>query len=136
MRKLLFVQAMLGLVMLACPAAGTEKAKDNPKEEQALKERSEQFVAAFDKGDAKALAEFWTADGDYVDQAGHALNGRKAIEADFKKQFAAAKGAKLRIMKTALRLINGDLAIEDGTTEVLYPNDTPPHHRTLHRHSR
>jgi uncharacterized protein (TIGR02246 family) len=98
----------------------------NAKGEEALKKRAAEFVAAFEKGDAKALAGFWTPDGDYVDQAGHALSGRKAIEKAFEKQFAAAKGAKLRITTTSLRFVRDDFAIEDGTTELLYANDAPP----------
>jgi uncharacterized protein (TIGR02246 family) len=119
------VPAVLGLALLAGPGTGADD-KGNAAEEKALKARAEEFIAAFDKGDAKALAEFWTADGDYVDQAGHTLSGRKAIEAAFEKQFAATKGAKLRIRTAALRFVKPDLAIEDGTTELLYPNDAPP----------
>jgi hypothetical protein len=37
------------------------------------------FVDAFHKGDAKAVAAFWMPDGDYVDEHGRILKGRKAI---------------------------------------------------------
>jgi uncharacterized protein (TIGR02246 family) len=87
-RKLLCVSAVLGLVLLAGPAMRAEE-KADPKVAEALKARAEEFTKAFDKGDAKALAAFWTEDGDYVDQAGHTLKGRKAIEAAFEKQFEA-----------------------------------------------
>ena len=33
--------------------------------------RAQEFIAAFNKGDAKAVAAFWTQDADYVDQVGH-----------------------------------------------------------------
>jgi uncharacterized protein (TIGR02246 family) len=117
---------VIGLALLTGTAARAEKDKDNAKEKDALKARAEEFIKAFDKGDAKALSEFWIADGDYVDQAGHTLSGRKAIQGAFEKQFAAAKGAKLRIFTKSLRVVNGDLAIEDGLTELVYPNDVPP----------
>ncbi|HKI35113.1 MAG TPA: SgcJ/EcaC family oxidoreductase [Gemmataceae bacterium] len=126
MRKLLCTLAAFGLVSLVAPPAVAEDAKANAKEEKALKARAEEFIAAFAKGDAEALAAFWTPDGDYVDQAGTTLSGRKAIQGAFEKQFAAAKGAKLRIATKSLRFVKGDLAIEDGTTEILYPNDIPP----------
>src|SRR5262249_15428146 len=86
---------------------------------------AEEYVAAFNKGDARAVAAFWAPDGDYEDQAGTLLKGRQAIEAAFARQFAASKGGKLRIDPTALRFIKPDLAIEDGTTAVVYP-DAPP----------
>lgn len=126
MRKLLCMSAMMGLVLLVGSGTSADDPKGNAAEEKALKARAADFVAAFNKGDAKACAAFWTADGDYVDQARHALGGRKAIEGAFEKQFAAAKGAKLVIRTTSLRFVKGDLAIEDGTTEILYPNDVPP----------
>lgn len=131
MRTLLCMSAMMGLMLLA---SSTVRAADDDAK-QALKERKEAFIAAFEKGDANALADFWTEDGDYVDQAGHALKGRKAIAAAFEKQFAVAKGAKLHITTTALHVVNGDLAIEDGVTEIVYPNDIPPtaaHYTAIH----
>src|SRR5262249_34198566 len=69
--------------------------------------------------------EFWLEDGDYVAQAGRTFKGRKEIEAALEKQFAASKGGKLHITPTELRIVNGDLAIEDGVTEIVYPNDPP-----------
>jgi uncharacterized protein (TIGR02246 family) len=125
MRKVICLSALLGLVLLL--GAGTRADdKGNAADEKALKKRAEDFIAAFNAGDAKAVAGFWTPDGDYVDEAGHALNGRKAIQEAFEKEFAAAKGAKLRINPTSLRFVKPDLAIEDGTTEVVYPGDLPP----------
>jgi uncharacterized protein (TIGR02246 family) len=117
--------ALMGLVLLVSAGTGADD-KGNAAEEKALKKRAEDFIAAFNGGDAKALAGFWTEDGDYVDQAGHALSGRKAIQEAFEKQFAVAKGAKLRIDATSLRFVKPDLAIEDGTTELDYGNDAPP----------
>ena len=38
------------------------------------------LLQAADKGDAKAVAGFWTPDGDYVDQLGSVIKGRAAIE--------------------------------------------------------
>jgi uncharacterized protein (TIGR02246 family) len=125
MRKLICLSTLLGLVLLI--GAGTRADdKGNAADEKALKKRAEDFIAAFNAGDAKALAGFWTEDGDYVDEAGHALRGRKAIQQAFEQQFAAAKGAKLHIDSTSLRFLKPDLAIEDGTTELEYGNDIPP----------
>jgi uncharacterized protein (TIGR02246 family) len=119
------MSAMLGVALLVGTGARADDAKAATPDEKTLKERSEAFIKAFDDGDAKALAAFWTTDGDYIDQAGHVMTGRDAIEAAFKKQFAAVKGAKLRINTTSQR-IKGDLCISDGTTEIIYPNDEPP----------
>jgi uncharacterized protein (TIGR02246 family) len=124
-RKPFCIAALLGVVLLVGSGTWADD-KSNAAEEKALKARAEEFIAAFNKGDAKALAGFWTEDGDYVDQAGHTLSGRKAIQEAFEKQFAVAKGAKLRIDPASLRFVKPDLAIEDGTTEILYGDDVPP----------
>jgi uncharacterized protein (TIGR02246 family) len=125
-RKLLCIGALLGLVVLVGLSAWGQDRKGNADEEKALQKRAEDFIAAFNSGNAAAVAAFWAPDGDYVDQAGTTLKGREAIQAAFQKQFAANKGGKLRINTTALRFVTPDCAVEDGTTEVVYPDDAPP----------
>ena len=95
-------------------------------DEVALRQRGEAFVAAFNAGDAKALAAFWTPDGDYVDQTGLAFNGREAIEGAYQDLFAAHKGLKLGVTATSVRIVTPELAIEDGTTEVVPADGGPP----------
>jgi uncharacterized protein (TIGR03000 family) len=58
-------------------------APGNPEAEAALRKRAEEFIAAFNSGDANAVAAFWAPDGDYIDQAGTTLSGRQAIAAAF-----------------------------------------------------
>lgn len=89
-------------------------------------ENAKAFVTAFNKGDARALAAFWAADGDYTDLKGHHMKGRAKIEAAFKEVFAEVKGLKLRIDSEKLKFVTPDVAIEDGTTEVLHPDGSPP----------
>ena len=76
------------------------------------------FIAAFNRGDARAVAAFWAPDATYVDQAGREHKGREAIEKLYEKVFAARKGAKLAIHVTSAKLLTPDVALEDGITEV------------------
>jgi uncharacterized protein (TIGR02246 family) len=125
MRKLLCVPAALGLVLLvACPA-WAEEAKAASPDVKAQAARAKEMVDAFNRGDAKALAEFWTPDGDYMDELGHLYKGRKAIAESFQKLFAEGKGAQLRIHKTAFRFVRPDLLITDGIMEVVPPGGGP-----------
>src|SRR3954468_2486883 len=73
--------------------------------------RAKAFIEAFHKGDAKAVAAFWTPDGDYVDQAGKQTKGRAAIEKLYEKAFAANKGAKLAVTVTAARPVGADVLL-------------------------
>jgi uncharacterized protein (TIGR02246 family) len=126
MGKRFCLVAFLGLVVFVGLSAWAQDRKSNEADEKSLQKRADEFVAAFNRGDAVAVAACWTPDGDYVDQAGTTLNGRAAIAAAFQKHFAANKGGKLRINRTALRFVKSDLAIEDGTAKVVYTDDAPP----------
>lgn len=122
-RQLGLLTALLAFAVWPIAAQPPER---NPKEEAALLKNAEAFVEAFHKGDATAVAAFWTADGDYTDQTGRRMNGRDAIEKAFKDFFAENKGVKLRIDIGALRFLTPEVAVEDGTTEVIPPDGTPP----------
>jgi uncharacterized protein (TIGR02246 family) len=98
----------------------------NSEDKKALFEKAEAFVAAFNKGDAEALAQFWTPEGLYRDNKDVDTKGRKAIAKRFRAFFAHNKGLKLRINVGTLRWVTKDVVIEEGTTEVLHPDGSPP----------
>jgi len=105
------------------PVAAEDKAKaaDAPGKGK----RAQAFVAAFEKGDAKTVAAFWTKDGEYTDQVGRQFKGQDAIEKLYAKVFATQKGAKLNITVTSHKLVGTDVALEEGITEVA-PADGGP----------
>jgi uncharacterized protein (TIGR02246 family) len=105
-----------GLVALRTIPAGADEPKA---EEKAVdKERRAAYIAAYDRGDASAVAAFWTPDATYVDQDGREFKGRAAIEKMYEKVFADNKGAKLAIHVTSLKQLTPDVVLEDGVTEV------------------
>lgn len=125
-------RSFIVLVLVAClggtlagaaarPALGAEP---DPRQAE-LTKTAEAFVAAFESGDAKAVAAFWAKDGDLVDVEGRVLKGREAIEQDFAELFRENKGLKVRIEVASVRFV-GDTAIEDGTTTVLAPDGSAP----------
>jgi uncharacterized protein (TIGR02246 family) len=99
---------------------------DDPKEGTGYGKRAQAFIAAFNKGDAKAVAGFWTPDGEYTDQVGRKYKGRAELEKLYAKVFAMNKGAKLTIHVGSLRKITPDVAIEEGITEVTPADGGPP----------
>lgn len=122
--------AAVGLIALAGytarPTVAQPPKSGNPADEAALLKNAEAFVEAFGKGDAKALAAFWTPDGDFTDLTGVKLVGREAIEKSYAELFAESKGLQLRIDVTALRFVTPEVAVEDGTTAVIHPDGLPP----------
>ena len=114
------------LALAAGLSARPAAAADNANDEAALKKRADAFAAAFDKGDAKAVAAFWTEDGDYVDETGKQMKGRAEIEKAFTEFFAENKGLKVQIHTESLRFVTPDVAVEDGVTAVAEPDGGPP----------
>src|SRR5258708_25613759 len=87
---------------------------------------AEAFVEAFHKGDAKAIAAFWTPDGDFINENSRVLKGRQAIDDSFAQLFAANKGLKVRIDIASMRFPAPDLAIEERNWNSHPPKDRTP----------
>jgi uncharacterized protein (TIGR02246 family) len=107
------------------PAQPGPKGGENPPAPGKGK-RAQEFIDAFNKGDAQALANFWVPEGDYTDEIGRHYKGRPAIEKMYEKYFAANKGGKLAITVTSHRMVTSDVALEEGITEVAQPDGGPP----------
>jgi ABC-type Na+ efflux pump permease subunit len=72
------IKVLLPLVMASVMMFVTEQigaAEPEAQQIAAITDSAKAFVEAFHKGDAKAVASFWTPDGDYVD-AGPELHHR------------------------------------------------------------
>lgn len=78
----------------------------------------ENFVSAFNKADAKAVAALWTEKGEYVDETGQIYTGREAIEKAYAKFFDEHKDAQIHVKIDSLRLVSDGVAIEEGRAEV------------------
>jgi uncharacterized protein (TIGR02246 family) len=107
------------------PAQGGA-AKADPEHAPALGKRGQEFIAAFNKGDAKVITEFWAPDAEYVDQSGRSFKGRPAIQKLYEKTFAENKGARLEIHIESVRSLTPDVGVQTGITEVHPANGGPP----------
>jgi uncharacterized protein (TIGR02246 family) len=94
-------------------ASGT-RSGDQREETDAIRQASREFVEAFNKGNAKAIAALWTEDGDLIDESGRRLAGRDAIEKEYAQFFKQNPDTKIRIVIDSVRLLSDDAAIEDG----------------------
>ena len=109
--KILSIAAMLALGL-----AGTVSAQKPDAEMQKL---TEQYAAAVNKGDAKAVAALYTADAVRLGPDGQVVTGQAAIE----KQHATAmagpqKGAKLTLRHGRAHTVTPDVAIIEGSYEL------------------
>jgi uncharacterized protein (TIGR02246 family) len=112
----------------SAPAAEEKKTPEQaaPKDDSsadlsAIRAAGLAFVEAFNKHDAKAVADHWTDSGEYVGEDGASLSGRPAIEKAYAAFFADNPEAKIRVVVDDLRLLSDDAAIEDGRTMVEPP---------------
>jgi uncharacterized protein (TIGR02246 family) len=85
-----------------------------------LRARIESYQAAFNRHDAKAVAEHWSDEGVYEQQEGVQARGRDQIYGVFRKMFADEPDVRLKLTVTGLRLVTREVAIEDGRAEVSF----------------
>lgn len=77
------------------------------------------WTAAFAKGDAKALAGFYTENAVRASREAGTVVGRAAIEKEFAANFAGPwKGAKITITVGNTYPVGTDIAVSEGTWEV------------------
>jgi uncharacterized protein (TIGR02246 family) len=110
-------------------APAKEAPKGPAKEADALadlRKSSGQFVQAFNRGDAKALAQLWAPDGEYTGPDGSKLKGRAAIEKAYADLFKESPKAKLEGHIEALRLLGRNTALQEGTLRLTRPGSDHP----------
>ncbi len=83
----------------------------------------ESFAKAYAKGDAKAVAAHFTADAEYVDEAGTIFHGRQAIEETLTEYFVQHPHCTLEMDIDTVRFISPGVAVEDGITTITHEED-------------
>jgi len=105
-----------------CQAASADQVAD----EASIRKAVEDYVAAFNGGDAKKLAGMWSPEAVYTNPvSGEQVVGREAIEKQFASIFAASEGAKLAATTNSVQFISPGVAVENGTAKVMRPEQEP-----------
>jgi uncharacterized protein (TIGR02246 family) len=115
-----------GLATLAESIAGKEPVavvgeKQQTAEEKPVRATAEAFTAAFNAGDAKAVAALWTADCEYIDESGRETRGRDAIEKEYAELFRAKPGVQMETSVSSVKILGPAVALEEGTTILKGP---------------
>ena len=79
-------------------------------------------IAAFNKGDAAALAALFAEKGELVDENGNVFSGREQITGLFKAFFERFPKAELQMEVTGVRTVGDSLAIEEGVRLITVPD--------------
>jgi uncharacterized protein (TIGR02246 family) len=119
MKTSLFAISITAALAGACLA---QTPADIPPEKAAVIANDRAFEAAYAKGDAKAIADFFTEDAEYTTEDGRIFSGRAAIEASVRSAFTGNKGAKLAINVDSVKILAPEVVLEKGSTTVTAPS--------------
>ena len=117
--------AMSAALIFAVSAQAAEKGPKSSSEENAIRAAVESYVAAYSRGDAKAVASHWSESGDWISPSGKRFQGRQAIEKEMESLFAENKGVRIEVIDPSVRLVSPDVATEEGTVRVIRPAEPP-----------
>ena len=111
------------LVLLTAALSGEQRGwaqqpQANSADEEALRKFHREFVAAYNKGDAAAVAACYAPDADFVGFRGDAYHGRAQIQERTATFLEKSKGAKLTSPFGSLRLITPHVAVADRVEEL------------------
>lgn len=108
----------------AAPAEAERGNESTAREVAAIEATAAAYREAVSKGDVDAVAKFWTAEADYVDQAGHAIPVKEKLAQarEKQRQGQSVSGHMVADPGHSIRIITPGVAIEDGrfqnTTEA------------------
>jgi uncharacterized protein (TIGR02246 family) len=92
-------------------------------DEQGIRATADDFVKAFDAGDAKAVGALWSTDAEYTDESGRSYDGRAAIEKEYAELFKDHRGATITVTIESIRFLGPDIAMEKGIAKVKFPGE-------------
>ncbi|HKD36947.1 MAG TPA: SgcJ/EcaC family oxidoreductase [Pirellulales bacterium] len=101
------------------PAAAKVSSADD---EKSIRATADEFVKAFNAGDAKTIGAEWAADAEYTDEAGQEFHGRAAIEKEYATLFKDHPGSTISLTIESIRFLGPDIALERGIAKVKQPH--------------
>jgi uncharacterized protein (TIGR02246 family) len=85
---------------------------------------TDEFIVAWNKHDAVALAAMWTEDGDHTEPDGRSVFGRDQIKGLFEIEHKTVfKNSELNLVVERVRPVTDKVAIADGTYELFKATD-------------
>jgi uncharacterized protein (TIGR02246 family) len=113
------------LLALTFSALAADQGKSGKSDEDAIRACIDSYVAAYNRGDAKATAAHWSETAEWISPSGERFNGRAAIEKEMRSMFAENKGQRIEVVDPSIRIVSPDAAIEEGTVRVIHPGEAP-----------
>jgi uncharacterized protein (TIGR02246 family) len=122
MKRLMLTATMMAWTLAVSVTAQADQAAD----EAAVRKAVESYVAAFNKGDAKALAAMWSPDAVYTNPlSGQQVVGREAIEQQFATILGGDDAVKLAATTDSVQFVSPSVAVEQGTARLVRAKQEP-----------
>jgi uncharacterized protein (TIGR02246 family) len=118
-RTLLFTVCLTFLTQAALAAEKNQSTDD----EGAVRSAIASYVAAFNKGDAAAVAAHWSKTGEWFDPDGVPIQGRDAILTEMKTYFAGGKKPQIELLDLSVQFLAPSVAVEQGSAIVTRPGE-------------
>jgi uncharacterized protein (TIGR02246 family) len=118
-RTVALILMISSIVMVFGVGADTGSNQD----ETALRKAFESYVAAYNSGDASAVASHWSRDGAYRTQTGEYAKGPDKIKSALEKFFAENKGIQVKAALFDLQLESANRAIAKGLAVFSRPGE-------------
>ncbi len=117
--------AAMSSALLVAAVQAAERKPASRSDEDAIRAAVDSYVAAYNRGDAKAVALHWSETGDWIGPSGQRFQGRQAIQDELQAVFAENKGVRIEVLDPAIRLLSPDVAMEEGIVRVVRPAERP-----------
>jgi uncharacterized protein (TIGR02246 family) len=95
-------------------------------DEATIRDNAQKYVDAFNRRDARALAQMWSPEAVYMNPiTGERVTGRSAIEQEFAAVFTGGGDARLEVAVESIDFVSPNVAVEHGRTRVVRPGQPP-----------
>jgi uncharacterized protein (TIGR02246 family) len=111
---------LLGLALP--PARGHCEEPDRAADRAAVHARTQEFLGALAKGDARGVAGFWTATGEYARGDGLTIRGRADIEKAYAEHLTKRQPGAVTVEGGSIRFLSDDNAVQEGVFVARRPN--------------
>jgi uncharacterized protein (TIGR02246 family) len=119
------LMAFAAVLVFTAPLFSADNGGPEKSDQDAVRAAIESYVAAYNRGDAKAVAAHWSDSGEWVSPSGEKFQGRQAIEKELQVLFAENKGVHIEVVQPSIRFVSPEVAIEEGTVRVNRPGESP-----------
>ncbi len=112
------------LIMLVCLPSQL-LADDQTEDEAAIRAAILSYSEAFNRGDAAAVAEHWSDEGEWISPAGNRMKGRDTILAELEAYFSGGESPHIEIIDPSIRFLAPTVAVEEGQATVTRLGELP-----------